>query len=120
MRSYSIISNKNKIKRENRKNMIKINFLKNKLIGINNNKIVFSNKKKKLSRADLIRKKKNQENSKFVNKEIKELKSNLIKDDNKNKKGMFYPTFKGKIKRRRKHRPSSMKRKKLLAKKKKF
>ena len=101
-------NNSNKIKRDNKKNRDQINILKNKLSNINDEKIVFgNNKKKKLSRAELIKKKNLQENSKLIKGEINELKSNLIKDDNKKNK---------RVKRRR---PSSKKRKKLSAKKRK-
>jgi hypothetical protein len=101
-------NNSNKIKRDNKKNRDQINILKNKLSNINDMKnIMYNNNNKKFSRADLIKKKNFEENSKLIKGEINELKSNLIKDDNKKNK---------RVKRRR---PSSKKRKKLSAKKRK-
>ena len=98
----------NKIKKHNKKNQNQINILKSKLTNINGKKIELSNnKKKKLSRADLIKKKNLQDNSRLIKGEIKELKSNLVKDDN------------GKNKRLNGRRPSSKNRKKLSANKRK-
>ena len=91
----------NKIKKHNKKKESQINILKSKLNNINNNKKLI-NSTRKLSKADLIKKKNLSKNSKLIKKEINGLKSSVIKDRRiKNK-----------------HRPSSMNRKKLSASKK--
>ena len=100
--------NINKIKKNNNKNQNQINILKSKLTNINGKKSKLSNnKKKKLSRADLIKKKNLQDNSRVIKGEIKELKSNLVKDDNGKNKRLN--------KRLNGRRPSSKNRKKLSA-----
>ena len=95
----------NKIKKHNKKES-QINILKSKLNNINNKKNSI-NSTRKLSKADLIKRSNLGKDCKLIKKEINNLKSSLIKDDIKKRKGI------------KTYRPSSKTRKKLSAAKRK-